>query len=122
MKEVTDSEEIKGLMKSKEPVAIFYYAAWCPHCKVMHEPWGELEKAHSKDMKFVKVESEDVPDELGITGFPHFVKVKNGGIVKEVSGEMPKEELEKKLLSGGGRRLRRTRTRRLRRATRKRLH
>lgn len=130
MKEIKDDAEIKKLMKSKEPVAIFYYAAWCPHCKVMHEPWSQLEKEEKGKTKFVKMESEDIPDDLGITGFPHFVLVKNGSVANTVDGEMSKDELKTKLLGGsgvglafanGGRR-RRTRARRLRRTVRKVKH
>jgi len=112
MKEVTDPEEIKKLMKSKEPVAIFYYAAWCPHCKVMHEPFEQLEKESKGKTKFVKMESEDIPDELEITGYPQFMMVKGSKVVKNVAGEMPKEELKKKLFGGGGRKrtMRRRRT------------
>lgn len=120
MKEVKDEDEIRKLMKSKEPVAIFYYAAWCPHCKVMHEPWSEIEKEEN-GTKFVKMESEDIPDDLGITGFPHFVLVKNGSIAKTVDGEMSKEDLKKRLL-GGSRGGRRTRSRGLRRGVRKVAH
>jgi thioredoxin-like negative regulator of GroEL len=121
MKEVTDEAEIKKLMKSKEPVAIFYYAEWCPHCKVMHEPWSQIEKEEKGKAKFVKMESENIPSELGITGYPHFVLVKNGAVSKTVGGEMPKEQLKSQLLGGlrGGRR---TRSRRLRRSTRKVTH
>lgn len=121
MKEITDSEEIKKLMKSKEPVAIFYYAAWCPHCKVMHEPWNELEKEEHGKAKFVKMESEDIPSELGISGYPHFVMVKGGRVQAQASGEMPKEQLKHELLlnrlSRG-----RTRSRRSRRSVRKVRH
>jgi len=118
MKEVKDSEEIKKLMKSKEPVAIFYYAAWCPHCKVMHEPWQELEKEEKGKAKFVKMESEDIPSELGISGYPHFVMVKGGRVQAQASGEMSKDELKQKL-SLGSLRSRRSRTFRHRRAVRK---
>jgi thioredoxin-like negative regulator of GroEL len=100
MKEVTDANEIKKLMKSKEPVAIFYYAAWCPHCKVMHQPFEELEKEDKGKTKFVKMESEDIPEDLGIQGYPHFVMVKAGKVVKTASGEMPKDQLKKKLFGG----------------------
>lgn len=127
MKEVKDADEIKKLMKSDEPVAIFYYAAWCPHCQVMHEPFEELEKEEKGKTKFVKMESEDIPSEFGISGYPHFVMVKNGKVQKKVDGEMSKDELKSKLLGGlrrGGRRrlTRRTRSRRLRRATMKSSH
>jgi len=130
MKEVKKPEEIKKLMTSESPVAIFYYAAWCPHCKVMHEPWKQLEKEDGGKTKFVKMESEDIPSELGISGYPHFVMVKGGKVQAEASGEMTKEVLKQKLLGGsgvglafanGGRR-RRTRSRRGRRTVRKISH
>jgi thioredoxin-like negative regulator of GroEL len=111
-------------MNSESPVAIFYYAAWCPHCKVMHEPWNELEKEEKGKIKFVKMESEDIPSELGISGYPHFVFVKGGQVQSEASGEMSKDDLKQKLLGGstnGGRR-RRNRTRRNRRTVRKFSH
>ena len=123
MKEVKKPDEIKKLMRSKEPVAIFYYAAWCPHCKVMHEPWEELEKEEN-GTKFVKMESEDIPSELGISGYPHFVYVKDGQVQQKASGEMAKEDLKQKLFGGlasGGRR-RRRRTLRRRRTVRKISH
>lgn len=121
MKEVKKADEIKKLMKSSSPVAIFYYASWCPHCQVMHEPWKQLEKEDGGKTKFVKMESEDIPSDLGIGGYPHFVFVKEGQVQSEVSGEMPKDELKQKLLGGfanGGSR-RRSRTRRNRRTIRK---
>jgi thioredoxin 1 len=100
MKEVKNPKEIKKLMKSNEPVAIFYYASWCPHCKVMHEPWNELEKEDGGKTKFVKMESEDIPPELGIQGYPHFVMVKGGKVVASTGGEMSKEDLKSKLMGG----------------------
>ncbi len=123
MKEVKKPDEIKKLMSSEEPVAIFYYAAWCPHCKVMHQPWKELEKDDGGKTKFVKMESEDIPSELGISGYPHFVFVKDGRVQKETDGEMSKDELKQKLFGGfsGGRR-RRGRTLRRRRTVRKVMH
>ena len=123
MKEVKKPDEIKKLMSSEEPVAIFYYAAWCPHCKVMHQPWKELEKDDGGKTKFVKMESEDIPSELGISGYPHFVYVKSGRVQKETDGEMSKDELKQKLFGGfsGGRR-RRSRTLRRRRTVRKVMH
>lgn len=123
MKEVKKAEEIKKLMHSEDPVAIFYYAAWCPHCKVMHEPWKQLEKEDAGKTKFVKMESEDIPSELGVSGYPHFVYVKGGRVQKEIGGEMEKDDLKQKLfggLAGGSRR--RTRSRRSRRGVRKVAH
>jgi len=120
MKEVKDEKEIRSLLKSKKPVAVFYYASWCPHCKVMHQPWDELER-ETPNTQFVKMESEDIPDDLNIQGFPKFVMVKDGGVRSSAEGEMTKQDLKTKLFGNklGGRR---RNTRRLRRRTRKTLH
>lgn len=110
--------DLQNILDSDEPVAIFYYMASCPHCKVMHEPWDELEK-EEPNIKFVKIERAEIPSEMGISGFPHFEKRK-GKKVKVVKGEMGKDELKKELFGGlGGKRTRRRRARRLTRRGRK---
>jgi hypothetical protein len=107
------SEELKKLLKSQTPVAVYYFMETCPHCIPMHAPWDELSR-EKLDTKFVKIESADVPSEMGITGFPHF-EVVSAGITKKADGQMSKDELKKKLFSKlGGRLLRRRKTRRLR--------
>lgn len=121
MKELKSEDEVKKALESKTPVAIFFYMTTCPHCQVMHEPWEQLSNETS-DVEFVKAESAVVPSALGISGFPHFVMVRDGKEEKSADGEMSKDELKTKLLSRGGRRRRRgvrTQRRRARRFTRR---
>lgn len=110
MKELKSPEDVKKILKSAKPVALFLYMETCPHCMVMHKPWEELEKEGGA-VEFAKVESEHVPPELGISGYPHFMMIKGGTQVASADGEMSKEDLKSKLLGGvkGGRALRRTR-------------
>lgn len=103
MHEITSSEEVKKLLRSSKPVVMFFYLTGCPHCERMDPICSELEK-EVPSMKFVKVESANVPSELGITGFPKFIKVEDGKQVATADGEMTKEELKSKLVSGGRRR------------------
>jgi len=129
MKEIQSPAELEDILKSSDRFVVFYFWKDCGHCQAMHEPYDELEKDH-KDVKFVKVETKNIPKKLGKNSFPEF-ELREGKKVKaKVGGEMTKEELEEKLFGGsgaglafanGGRR-RRTRTRRLRRRTAKRLH
>jgi thiol-disulfide isomerase/thioredoxin len=121
VKEVKSTEDVKKLMKSTKPVAIFFYMETCPHCQVMHKPWDDLEK-EMKDVDFEKVESEHVPDELGISGYPHFILIQDGKQKKKVGGEMSKEDLKSSLFSGGRRSSKRSRSLRLRSRRRKVLH
>ena len=108
--------ELQNILDSDEPVAIFFYMQTCPHCKVMHEPWDELEK-EEPNVKFVKIESAHIPSEMGINGFPHFEKRKGKKVEKVVKGEISKDELKQKLFKLGGKR--RTRRRRAGRLTRR---
>ena len=80
--------------------------------------WKDLSK-EIQGTKFYKVESEYVPSELGITGFPHFIKVQNGKQVKSIGGEMEKSALKSALFGlRGGKRTRRRRSRLLTRRRR----
>ena len=115
MKELKSSQEVNDILTSKEPVALFFYMEGCGHCKVMHDPWDELSKK-TGGVKFVKVESEYIPSELGVSGFPEFRLMKDGKVQKKVSGEMGGAELKSALFGGGGR------SRRSLRRVRKSLH
>jgi thiol-disulfide isomerase/thioredoxin len=115
-----DGTDLKKVIKSGKPVAVFFYMETCPHCIPMHEPWGELEK-EIPHMEFCKIESSKVPSEMGITGFPHFEVYKDSKKTKSVDGQRSKKDLKKDLFggSGGRRRTKRHRTRRLVRRGRK---
>ena len=81
--ELKSSSEVERLLTSKQPVAIFFYLEGCPHCMNMEQPWKDLSK-EVQGTKFYKVESEYVPSKLGITGFPHFMKIQDGKQVKSI--------------------------------------
>ena len=119
MPELKDPKEIKEALNSTEPVAIFFFSHMCGHCQAMHKPWAELEN-EKKDVKFVKVESANIPEDAGVSGVPDFRLIKNGKQVKKAGGQQSKEELKNNLFgTGGGKRLR---SRRLRRRVRKSVH
>lgn len=115
-----DVKDIKKFLKSSKPVAIFFYMDGCPHCEAMKPIWNELEH-ETPSVEFVAVESANVPSDMGITGYPKFMKIERSKQVGSADGEMTKEELKGKLLTSGGRR-RRNRSRRVRRTRRKALH
>ena len=104
-------------MRSKGPVAIFFYMTGCPHCEVMHGPWSSLAK-EVNGVKFYKAESDCVPPELGITGYPQFMRFEDGKMRKSVGGEMEKGALKAQLFGGGRKRTARRRARRLTRRRR----
>ena len=119
MKEIQSKKELEELLESPDKIAIFYFWKVCGHCKMMQKPYAELEDKH-KDVKFVKVEQENIPEKLNKKSFPDFELRKNKEVIGKARGEIPKDQLEKELFGGsvGGRR-RRSSTRRLRNRVRK---
>lgn len=114
MAELEDSREIEEVLKSQEPVAIFFYMNGCPHCENMKTPWSNISKKH-KGVRFVKIEASNTPSHLGITGYPQFAIIEKGKQKKSVGGEMKEAELDSKLFgTAGGMRTRKLRNRRLR--------
>jgi thioredoxin-like negative regulator of GroEL len=118
--EITDKNEVRKLMRSQKPVAIFFYWEECGHCENMMKPWDELSKKYKGKVAGYKVESANIPEELDINGFPRFYSVKNGIPSEPIVGEQESAVLEKQLFGGrrGGSRTRRNRSRRLTRRRR----
>jgi thiol-disulfide isomerase/thioredoxin len=112
MKDLTSPKDVKKMMTSSKPVAIFFYMDGCPHCEAMKGPWLDIE-SENPNVDFAEVESANVPPELGIYAFPKFMKI-GGGKKVTVEGEMSKDELKKKLFVGGRRRTRGRLIRRIR--------
>jgi thiol-disulfide isomerase/thioredoxin len=72
----------------KPNIIIYFFMIGCPYCEKTKPVWDEF-KSQQKGFEFAEIESADVPDEkknsLGISGFPHFIMIKNGKR-KAVSG------------------------------------
>jgi thiol-disulfide isomerase/thioredoxin len=72
----------------KPNIIIYFFMIGCPYCEKTKPVWDEF-KSQQKGFEFAEIESSQVPDEqknsLGISGFPHFIMIKNGK-KKSVSG------------------------------------
>jgi thioredoxin-like negative regulator of GroEL len=116
-KTIKTKKEVQERLKSKGPVAILFFMRSCGHCKDTKPVWDAVSKDGIMEME--NVSSDNTPDELGISGFPTMVVVKDGKIANRFDGSVTdKAELKKKLLgSKSGGRHRRTRSRKTRRRT-----
>ena len=95
----------------------------CPYCEKTNPQWEYL-KGKKYPYKFYKVEKDYIPDDLKdkIRGFPQFHVIEKGKTRIVEGSKDSNEELDKALaLNGSKARGGRRRTRRLLRATRKRL-
>jgi thioredoxin 1 len=83
---------------SKEEGLLFldFFADWCMPCVMMGPIIDDLAEEFGEKLKFGKVNIEDNPEatkKFEISSVPTFVLLRNGEIIKKVSGAMSQEEL-----------------------------
>lgn len=93
------------------------YAKWCGHCQAMYDTWKELANKVKGKAKVCVIEASKYTDK-DIDGYPDMRIVKKGK-ARKYEGGRSVEELSRGLLSLGGKRSRRNRSRLLVRRVRK---
>lgn len=76
-------------------VLVDFYATWCGPCKMLTPIIEELANERSS-VEFVKADVDELRDiarQYGIMSVPTLILFKNGNIVSQKSGFMPKEIL-----------------------------
>ena len=90
----------KEVLKSELPVLVDFYADWCGPCKMMGPVVEKLADEYDNKAKVGKVnidEEELLAAKYGVMSIPCFVIIKDGKVVDQSLGAMPKEALEEKL-------------------------
>jgi thioredoxin 1 len=88
------------VLSSQEPVMIDFYADWCMPCRMMGPAVKELAEKYAGKVKIGKVNSDLDPElaaRYGVMSIPNFVFIKDGHVVDQAMGAMPKMMLEKKI-------------------------
>ena len=87
----------KEVLQAKGVVLVDFFAAWCGPCKIMEPRFEEAAKENPK-AKFVKVnvdESQQKAQEYGVMSIPTLLVFKNGKVVDQAIGAVPKDTLKK---------------------------
>jgi len=88
------------VMKSDVPVLIDFYADWCGPCKMMGPVVEELAKEYEGKVKVGKVNVDEQPElaqKYGVMSIPYFAFIKNGELVHDEMGAVPKDRLVGKI-------------------------
>ncbi|MFB1481434.1 thioredoxin [Corallococcus sp. RDP092CA] len=95
--ELGDAEFQREVLEAKEPVLVDFTATWCPPCRVLAPVIDALAAEYKGRMKMAKLNVDDhprTPEQYGVRAMPTLLFFKDGKVVKQVVGAVPKAKLE----------------------------
>ena len=103
--QLSDDAFEADVLQSSTPVLVDFWASWCAPCKAISPVVDELAEEYAGQIKIGKLnvdENPATPGQFGVRGIPTLILFKDGQVVDQVVGAVPKNQLEgliKKALS-----------------------
>ena len=97
---VTSSDFDQQVLKSETPVIVDFWANWCGPCKMIAPQLDALATEYAGKVKVMKVNIDDereVTERFGIMSIPTMLFFKDGKVVDQVVGAVPKQLIATKL-------------------------
>lgn len=98
--EITDQNFDSDVLQSKTPVVIDFWAEWCGPCKTIAPVIDELADEYLGKVKFGKVNvdfNQQTAMKYGIRSIPSLLIFKDGSVVNQIIGSVPKDSIVKLL-------------------------
>ena len=95
--EITEANFEEVVMKSDKPVLVDFWAEWCGPCKAIGPALEEIAGEKLDSLSIVKLNIDEnplTPQKYNVRGIPTLLIFKNGEVVAEKMGALPKSQLE----------------------------
>ncbi len=98
--DVSDDSFETEIIKSKTPTLVDFWATWCAPCRAIAPVIEELANSNVGKIKVAKMNVDDnpaTPGKYGVRGIPTLILFKDGEIVDQLVGSVPKSQIEELL-------------------------
>ena len=96
----TDDSFEEDVLNSDKPVLVDFWAEWCGPCRMVGPVVDELAEEFEGKARIGKVDVDNNPEistKYGIRSIPSLLIFKNGEVVDQIVGAVPKAQLKKQL-------------------------
>ena len=93
---IDDKSFEKEVLNSDTLTLVDFWAEWCGPCKMIGPALEEISEEMKEDVRITKInidENPTIPQKYGVRGIPTLILFKNGQVVAEKVGALPKNQL-----------------------------
>lgn len=93
----TDSDFSTDVLQADKPVLVDFWAEWCGPCKAIGPALEEISETHGDVVSIVKLNIDEnpmTPQQFNVRGIPTLLLFRNGEVIAEKVGALPKSQLE----------------------------
>jgi thioredoxin 1 len=97
---VDDTNFQKEVLESELPVLVDFWAPWCGPCNMVAPVVAEIAKEYAGKIKVCKVNVDSAvatANTFGIASIPTLMVFKNGKVVHQIVGAVPKSQIISKI-------------------------
>ncbi|MBI5469550.1 MAG: thioredoxin [Deltaproteobacteria bacterium] len=101
--DVTDSTFETLVLKSNTPALVDFWASWCAPCRAIAPIVDEMATQFNGRVRVAKMNVDDnpaTPGKYGVRGIPTLILFKDGKVVDQLVGAVPKNQIKELIEKG----------------------